>query len=98
MRALLAHFLVGLAQGQALAVRRDEEGGNPAGARGVLIRAGKDGEQLGVGRIGDIALAPIDDEAVSLAIGPGAHRARIGAGVRLGEGEGADDLAAGHAR
>ncbi|MOA04372.1 hypothetical protein D3C78_1239210 [compost metagenome] len=48
--------------------------------------------------VGDEGLGPVDHIVVAIAHGGGAHTLQVGAGARLGHRDGADHLAAGHAR
>ncbi len=71
----------------------DEEGLDVLGA--VLDQLGVDHEDVGVGRVGDEGLLALQHEAVAVGARGRDHRAeRVGAGARLGEAPGPDDLAA----
>ena len=48
--------------------------------------------------VGDPHLGAVDDPVAAVLLGVGLHVGRIGAAVRFGQAEAADDLAAGHAR
>ena len=63
----------------------------------VRVGAGHHREQVGLVGVGDVALGPVQHVDVAIAPGPGLHRGGVGARVRLGEGEGSDDLAGGDA-
>jgi hypothetical protein len=77
-------------------VHVDEKGGNAAAASLFSVR---DCEHLGEIRIvgpGDEALDAVDDVVSAVAHRRGAHRRRVGAGVRFGLGEAAPSFSADH--
>ena len=82
----------GLAR-QAGCVGRDQEAGDPVAA---LAGAGHHLVEVGVAAVRGPRLGAVDHPLVAVAPGGGAHRGRVGAGVRLGEAVGAEQLAAEH--
>ena len=64
----------------------------PRGA-GVRIGLGIDHQRLGHRAVGDPELRAVEDVAVALLVGAGAHRDHVGAGAGLRHGERADMLA-----
>jgi hypothetical protein len=62
------------------------------------VAAGEDDEQVGDGRVGDVALGPVEHPAVAVPPRGGAQPGRVGAGLRLGERERPDQRAIGQPR
>ncbi len=95
VRALLAHLAFGFADGDALQVRRHEEGGDAPCPFVRRIGARHQREDRRLVRVGDEALRAVDDVVfIAFAHGGGAHRRRVGARARFGEAEACDRLAA----
>jgi hypothetical protein len=61
---------------------------------GSLVGDGEDDRHLRVLAGGDELLDAVEDEMIAIAVGAGADRRRIGTGMRLGEAEAAEHLAA----
>ena len=78
--------------------RLDQKGRDARGARLGRLGPGHDGEEAGPGRIGDEALGAVQQIALALAPRAGGEARGIRAALRLGQAEGADDLAGGQAR
>ena len=76
-----------LRRGEALGPTLDQEAANGT------VELGPDQGDIGHGRIGDPHLVAAEAIAARGTLGPGRHRARIGAVVGLGEAKAADDLA-----
>ncbi len=95
---LLAHLAIGGADGDAGQARLDQEGRDPSSARLGRLGPGHDGEEAGPGRVGDEALRTVQQIALALAPCAGLEARGIRAALRLGQAEGADDLARGQAR
>ncbi|MCY1331083.1 hypothetical protein D9M69_167340 [compost metagenome] len=74
-----------------------QEQADAAGA-GRRIGLGHDYHHVAVHAVGDEGLGAVQHVMVAVAHGTGAHALQVGAGARLGHGDGADQLAAGHAR
>ncbi len=92
-RAGQAHLLLGRVGGEAGRIRGDEEAGDPV----ALVRRPRHHlVEVGEPAVRGPRLRPLDDPLVAVAAGGGAHRRRVGAGVRLGEAVGAEELAAEH--
>jgi hypothetical protein len=93
VRALLTHLLVGLAQRQALRSGLDDEGADAGRSLCLGIGAGKNGEDIGARRVGDIALGPVQHEMVTIAAGGGAQAACVRPSIRFGQRKGGDHFA-----
>ena len=89
-----AHFVLVLADGHAGQVGVHQEHGQ-AFVTQAAVHGGHHAHEIGVAGVGNKALAAIQDilAAVGGLLGGGAARARVGAGVRLGEGEGGEAAA-----
>jgi len=96
--ALLAHLVVALAQGQAGRVTFNDERADSGRATDRRVGACHHGENPGVGRVGDKALGAVDHVVVAIAHGGGFQRGSVGARIRLGEAERAEQRAAGQQR
>ena len=70
----------------------DDEGGDAAGAGGA-VGLGIDHERVGDRPVGDPHLRAVENVAVALLVGAGAHRHHVGAGARLRHRQRADMLA-----
>ena len=70
----------------------DQEGGDAAGAR-VRIGLGIDHQRVGERPVGDPHFRAVENVAVALSVGAGAHRDDVGAGARLRHRQRADMLA-----
>ncbi|MNN18006.1 hypothetical protein D3C81_1312080 [compost metagenome] len=77
MRTLLAHLLVYFPQREARRILFHDEGGNGRGTPLDGVRARHDGKNARFGRVGDIALAAVEDIEVAVAHGRSAQRGRI---------------------
>ena len=92
-RAGEAHLALRRVGGQALGVGRHEEAGD---AVAVVGGAGHHLVEVGVAAVGGPGLRAVDDVGVAVAARRRTHRGGVGAGVRLGEAVGAEQLAAEH--
>ena len=64
----------------------------------ALVGHRRDGDELGVARVGDEDLRAVDDPLAVLEHRGGLGAAGVGTGLRLGQAEGADALAAAEQR
>src|SRR5690606_10185645 len=95
MRTFLAHLLVRLADGQPGSAALDDEGADATSAADLGVGARHDGEDAGVRSVGDEALGAVEHVEVAIAHRGGLQRGGVGAGVRLGQAEGAQVLTGG---
>ncbi len=93
MGALLAHLLVPFAELDARRAALDQERGNAVGTFVGRRGARHHGEEPGLRRVGDEALGAVEDIAVAIAPRGRLQGGGVGAGIRFGQREGADDLA-----
>ena len=94
MRALLAHLAFGLADRDALQVRRHEERADPARAFDTGIGARHQREHGGLVRVRDVTLRPVDDVVIALADRRRAQRRGIRPRARLRQTEARNRLPA----
>ena len=80
--------------GEALALARDQEGGQPAGA-GAFAGAGEDRVDVGFGSVGDPDLLAVQPVAIAVAPGLEGEGGDVGAGLWLGQSEAGCSLAGG---
>ena len=86
-----------LADGKSRRAFLDQEEGNAAAARGVLLGPREQHDEVRPCPIGDINFAPVDDPIVTVLACEGLDRRRVGTRIRLGQREGVDDVAVGDA-
>ncbi len=67
VRAALAHLPVGLAEGEAGRAALDDEGRDAVRALVAGVGARHHGEDAGLGRVGDVALGPVQHVVVAVA-------------------------------
>jgi hypothetical protein len=89
----LAHLLLDAGDDVAGRLGRHQEA-RDALLAGRLVGDREDDRHLGVLAGGDELLDAVEDEIVAVALGAGGDRRRVGTGVRLGEAEAAEHLAA----
>ena len=95
---LLAQLVEDAAAAEAFdLVGLDDDQRNALGAFG-RIGLGDDDDEIGRAAIGDEGLRAVDDIVVAVAPGRGLDRLKVGAGARLGHGDGADQFAGGQPR
>ena len=92
VRALLPHLLVDVAQRQARGAALDDEGGDAVGTGRVGRGARHHREDAGLRGVGDVPLGAVQDVVAAILDRGGPQAGRVGPAVRLGQGEGADDL------
>ena len=85
IRALLAHLLLGLADGDARRVALHDERRQPLRPRRVRIRPRHHGEDRRLVGIGDVALRSVEHVVVAIAHGFRLCRSRIRSCIRLGQ-------------
>ena len=89
-----AHLLLVLAHGEAGEAALHDEGGDAAGALG-LVGHGEDHEHVGHVAVGDEDLGAVEDIVVAVQLGLGLALGGVGTGVGFGQAEGADLVALG---
>ncbi|CAN4021913.1 Spermidine/putrescine-binding periplasmic protein, partial [Dysosmobacter welbionis] len=92
--AVQAHLLFVLAHGEAGEAALHDEGGDAAGALG-LVGHGEDHEHVGHVAVGDEDLGAVEDIVVAVQLGLGLALGGVGTGVGFGQAEGADLVALG---
>ena len=83
VRAAHAELVELLGRAEAREALLDDEGRDAACGPAVGVGLGIDDQDLGLGAVGDPHLAAVEDEAVALLLGPGAHRDHVRAGAGL---------------
>ncbi|MNS87604.1 hypothetical protein D3C72_1215520 [compost metagenome] len=94
--AALTHLLVRLAERDPRRIGGHDERRDARRARAAGARHQREG--AGTRRVGDEALGAVDDVVVAIQLGARLQRGGVGAGVRLGQRERDDQLAAGDLR
>jgi hypothetical protein len=89
----LAHLFLDAGDDVAGRIGRHQEAGD-AFLAGGLVGDGEDDRHLRVLAGGDELLDAVEDEMIAVAVGAGGDRRRIGAGMRFGQAEAAEHLAA----
>ncbi len=95
MRAFLAHLVIPLADRDAWGLGFDDERTYATGALDFPVGTRHHGEDAGVRCVGDEALGAVDHVEITVAHGGGLQGSGVGAGVRLGQAEGAEEIASG---
>ncbi|MNP24060.1 hypothetical protein D3C76_1167960 [compost metagenome] len=94
MGAFVAHLVVRLAQRHAGCAALNDKGADTGGAFDFRVGTGHHRVNARVWRVGDVTFGTVEDVAVSVTHSIGFQRARIGAGIWLGQAERAEQLAA----
>ncbi len=91
-----AHFIFVAADAEAGKIGFDEEGGDAAAAC-CGIGLGENDVEAGDAAVGDPGFGAVQDVVIAIADGAGLDSGSVGAGLRFGEAEGAENFAAGEA-
>ncbi len=95
-REVQSHFIFVAADAKAGKIWLDQKGGDAAAAGcGVGLR--EDDVDAGDSAVGDPGFCAVEDVVIAFAHGAGLDSGGVGAGLRFGEAEGAENFAAGEA-